>query len=91
MQSGTVAAGPQFAKTDASSGEDVEHHVEMAELFLHDVGHRATEISVLDLGEQQIHRHSGRLLFAMGVVDEQFFNVVFDLRQPTVGGRGTET
>jgi hypothetical protein len=84
VQPAAVAARRQAAKADAPPGQEVEHLVKVRKLFLHDLGHGAAQLFLLDVREQEVHGRAGRLLFAMGVVDEDFIQIPLDLAKPAV-------
>src|SRR5262249_22948370 len=45
---------------------------------------------VLDVRHEQIHRRPRRLLFAVGVIDQELFEMTADVVQPSIGGGGGE-
>ena len=51
----------------------------MFELLVHDLGHRPGEVDVVDIGEQQVHRHTRGLLLTVGMVDEHLVEMGVDL------------
>ena len=63
--------------------QQVEHHVEVFELFVYDLRHFAAELNVFDVREDQIERGTGRLLLAVSVVDQDRGQVTVDLGEPT--------
>ena len=59
--------------------QQVDHQVEVLQLLADDLRHGAGEVVMIHVGEQQIHRRARRLLLAMGVVDQDFFEMRINL------------
>jgi hypothetical protein len=79
IQLATVATGYEAAESDVPLLEQIEHLLEMFQLLIYDHGQLATELGLVDVGQNQVHRTSGRLLFAMGVIHQDFGEVFIDL------------
>ena len=90
MQPLPVAARREFLKRDATPLEQVEHQPKMLKFLVDDLRHRAGERDVVDIGEEQVHRHAGGLLLAVGVVDEDLVEGGVDLGEPAGGGGGLQ-
>src|SRR5438067_10360241 len=65
--------------------------MKMVKFLLHDFGHCPRQLRVLDIGEQEIHRHARSLFLAMRMVDQQQVEVLPDLREPASGCWRRET
>ena len=90
MQLRAVPARRQLVEPNAAAVEDRPDLVKVVELFLHDLGHRPGQLGVLDVGEEQVHRHAGRLLLAVSMVDEQEIEPRRHLGEPAVGRGGVQ-
>jgi hypothetical protein len=60
--------------------------MEMLKLLLDNFSHCPAELDVVDVGKQQIHCCAGRLLFAVGMVDQDLFKTRIDLPKPPIRG-----
>src|SRR5206468_11092544 len=65
--------------------------MKMVKFLLHDFGHCPRQLRVLDIGEQEIHRHARSLFLTMRMVDQQQVEVLLDLREPASGCWRRET
>ncbi len=86
VQLAAIGAGIKPAELHPSSREQIRHQVIVLQFFPHNLGHRHAQFHILDIVTQQIERTCGSLSLAMRMIDEQFFQVGFDLLQPTIGG-----
>ena len=76
-------AGLERAEANLPGFEQVEYLAEVVELLDDDVRHFATQFDVPAVSEDQTHRYAGRLFFAMGVIDQDGFQIAIDLSQPS--------
>ena len=79
MEPCSVGTRREFPKGDLAALEEIEDEPEVFELLVHDLGHRPGEVDVVDIGEQQVHRHARGLLLTVGVVDEHLVEMGVDL------------
>lgn len=68
---GRVRAGRQSAELVAAPPDVADHLLEVLELFARQPGERHGELCELGVAEHQTDRGRGRLLLAVGVIDEQ--------------------
>src|SRR6186713_876655 len=62
--------------------------MEMFQLFAHDLRHGASQLMIVDVSEQQVHRRPRCLFLAMGMVDQDFVETDVHLSQPALGRWG---
>lgn len=70
------------SESDTASLEPIENQKKVLQFFAHDLGHLTAQLFIFGISEDQVHRHSRCLLFAMGMVDEDLFEAFVDLPQP---------
>jgi hypothetical protein len=66
--------------------QQIDHQMEVLQLFLDNLRHFPAEIDVVDIGKQQIHCRARCLLFAVGMVDEDLIEMIIDLAKPAIAG-----
>ena len=86
IQLAAIRGRRQPPKADAAFGQQVEHHVKMFQFLVDDFRHRAAQLDVFDIREDEIERRAGRLLLAVRMIDENRRQVAIDLCEPA--GRG---
>ena len=80
-----VTARRQLAERNAAPLAQGQHHLEMLQLLADDLGQGPKNRHAVDIGENEVHRHARGLLLAVGVVDDQFFEVLLHLHEPAIG------
>lgn len=86
-QLGAIVTRPNLPKTHPASLQNVEHHVKVRQLFLHDFGHFSAQFDVINVREQKVHGCASRLFLAVRMVNQQFFDIVGNLVEPSSRGR----
>ena len=87
LKPGAIRRRGELPKPDPAALEEIEHHPEMLQLFFDDLRHRPRQWQAIDIRKEEIHRHAGGLLLAMGVVDEELLEMPLHLRKPAPGCR----
>ena len=83
LQLAAIRAGLLAAERDSAAVEQFADLVEVIEFLLDDRGHLAAQGVILDIRAQQAHRRRRRLVFAMGMIDQDLRQRRVDLCQPT--------
>src|SRR5690606_29501902 len=66
----------QVVVTHSTLAHDVEHLLEMQQLLTRQLAQRIEQLAAVDITEHQVKRRTRRLLFAMGMVDQQDIRVL---------------
>jgi hypothetical protein len=82
IQLPTVISRTQFAEPYTPLLEQFENHLKMLEFLGDDDGHFLREFLAVDIRTQQAHRSRCRLVLAVGMVDQNLFEVLVDLTKP---------
>lgn len=83
MEPLAIAGGGEAAKGDAATLEEIEHQMEVGQFLGDDLGHCPGHRPAVDIGKEQIHRHAGGLLLAVGVIDEDLIQMGIHLVKPS--------
>lgn len=75
-------------KSHPAADQQLDYQVIVLELLAHDFRHLLGEFDIFYVIPNQPECTRSRLPLAMGVVDEQLFQVGFHLMEPAVGGGG---
>jgi len=57
--------------------------MKVRQLFLYDFGHFSAQFDIIDVREQKVHGCASRLFFAVRMVNQQFFDIVGNLGEPS--------
>ncbi len=85
VEAATIGPRGEPAEFDAPFVQQMQHHLEVFEFLFDNPRHLATNLAILGIGVHQIHRGRRRLAFAVGMIDQDFVQVLVDLDEPTSG------